>query len=225
MTISDHLARAAATAPQPEAQRRLGTATLIIDADAMFAELLAGYLAVRHDLRIVATSSMLAEAAKASADHRPGLVILNPALPDGSGLGLVETLTAANPAVKVLVIGSAMTLMGIRRGPIPPAVGAVVEKSAGLSRLSREIARLQLDADHSGCGKDIAIILSRRELDVFTQIGHGLTNTEIAARLGISPQTAETHRKSITKKLAATGPRLIRLAVLHVSGITPQSQA
>jgi DNA-binding NarL/FixJ family response regulator len=44
-----------------------------------------------------------------------------------------------------------------------------------------------------------------------------MMNTAIGERLGIRVQTVETHRKSIAKKLQATGVELVRLAVLYVS--------
>lgn len=44
--------------------------------------------------------------------------------------------------------------------------------------------------------------LSKRELDVLRLVGEGLTNTEIAARLYISPKTVEHHVGRIYSKLA-----------------------
>ena len=43
--------------------------------------------------------------------------------------------------------------------------------------------------------------LSPREIDVLKQVAIGLTNKEIADRLGISVNTVLTHRKNITAKL------------------------
>lgn len=54
-------------------------------------------------------------------------------------------------------------------------------------------------------------------MDVFVQIGRGRQTAEIAAELGISPQTVETHRKGITKKLRANGANLVRIAALYVA--------
>ena len=49
--------------------------------------------------------------------------------------------------------------------------------------------------------------LSRRELDVFSLIGQGLSSREIADRLSprISEDTVETHRRHIREKLGITG--------------------
>jgi DNA-binding NarL/FixJ family response regulator len=43
--------------------------------------------------------------------------------------------------------------------------------------------------------------LSNRELQVFQMIGDGLSTQEIARRLGLSPKTVESHRKTIKMKL------------------------
>jgi RNA polymerase sigma factor (sigma-70 family) len=44
--------------------------------------------------------------------------------------------------------------------------------------------------------------LTPREREVLALVATGKTNREIAARLGISPRTVESHRESLMKKLA-----------------------
>jgi two-component system, NarL family, response regulator NreC len=44
-------------------------------------------------------------------------------------------------------------------------------------------------------------ILSEREREVLHLAAEGLGNTELAARLGISPRTVETHRANFMRKL------------------------
>jgi RNA polymerase sigma factor (sigma-70 family) len=44
--------------------------------------------------------------------------------------------------------------------------------------------------------------LTPREREVLALVATGNTNREIAARLGISPRTVESHRESLMKKLA-----------------------
>lgn len=59
--------------------------------------------------------------------------------------------------------------------------------------------------------------LSVRQLEVLRLIGHGLSTTEIARRLEISPKTVETHRVHIKSRLGlATANALIRWAALWV---------
>ena len=43
--------------------------------------------------------------------------------------------------------------------------------------------------------------LSTREVEVLKHIGNGLSNSEIAEKLFLSPKTVETHRTNIMRKL------------------------
>jgi len=64
--------------------------------------------------------------------------------------------------------------------------------------------------------------LTSREREVLQLSAEGRTLPEIAARLGISPRTAETHRTNAMRKLALrTQADLIRYAVRR--GLLPES--
>ena len=56
--------------------------------------------------------------------------------------------------------------------------------------------------------------LCPREQRVLDLLGTGLGSREIALRLGLSLQTVETYRKSLSAKLGVSGARLVRVAVL-----------
>jgi DNA-binding NarL/FixJ family response regulator len=53
-------------------------------------------------------------------------------------------------------------------------------------------------------GPRAASLLTQREIEVLRLVGEGLTNREIAARLFISPKTAEHHVSRIFAKLGLT---------------------
>ena len=56
--------------------------------------------------------------------------------------------------------------------------------------------------------------LTLREREVLSLVAAGYTNVEIAARLGISSRTVETHRANLMRKLGLhTLAELIRLAL------------
>jgi two-component system response regulator NreC len=62
--------------------------------------------------------------------------------------------------------------------------------------------------------------LSARETEVLRLLARGHTNIEIAARLGLSPRTIETHRAHIHRKLALrTRAELVGYALEH--GLLP----
>ena len=59
-------------------------------------------------------------------------------------------------------------------------------------------------------------MLSARERDVFRLLVRGLTTREIAAELGISGKTVDTHRERILKKLGLhSAVELVRYAATN----------
>ena len=67
------------------------------------------------------------------------------------------------------------------------------------------------------CGEErCAPQLTPRERDVLTGIVAGLTNKEIAQRMGVSPATVITHRKNLTEKLGTRSVSALTIfAVAH----------
>lgn len=64
--------------------------------------------------------------------------------------------------------------------------------------------------------------LSTRESQVLTQIAHGLTHSQIATRLNISPHTVDTYVKRIRTKLGiGNKAELTRFALLRDTGSFP----
>ena len=62
-------------------------------------------------------------------------------------------------------------------------------------------------------------LLSRRELDVLRLVGEGLTNSEIGARLFISPKTAEHHMSRIYSKLQLRNRSEVAAYAVRTSGV------
>ena len=59
-------------------------------------------------------------------------------------------------------------------------------------------------------------ILSDRERDVLELIANGMSDAEIAALLGLTPRTVETHRHRILRKLDLNStPKLMKFAIDH----------
>jgi len=61
-----------------------------------------------------------------------------------------------------------------------------------------------------------SIDLSPRQQEVLSLIAHGLTNREIAEKLGLSVRTVEVHRYNLMRRLdVRTVAQLMRQAVAH----------
>ncbi|HEY3443504.1 MAG TPA: response regulator transcription factor [Paludibaculum sp.] len=67
-----------------------------------------------------------------------------------------------------------------------------------------------------GARHDPISLLSAREYQVFSLLVEGVRAKEIAARLGLSPKTVDTHRSNLMKKLDLHDvPALVRFALHH----------
>ena len=194
-----------------------GPAMIVVDPDGIRGTLLAEWFAARHDARVLAVVHSAASAAAALSAHRVDIVCLDPDLPDGCGMALLRRLPHERLPVAAMVLTSGPGLAKARREPPPAKACAVVDRAEGFEKVVIEFGRLLSGAGLASPANLVDGGLSPRETDVFLLIGQGLANAQIAARLGMSQMTAETHRKAITRKLGVTGAGLVRRAALHVA--------
>ena len=76
---------------------------------------------------------------------------------------------------------------------------------------------MSVDAQSDEDPKQSASLLSSRELTILQCVAAGLSSSEIAARLFISPHTVRQHRKNILQKAGAKNvAHLVQIA--HVKG-------
>jgi two-component system nitrate/nitrite response regulator NarL len=179
---------------------------------------------IRHVFRQAAGFEVVAEAASGDQalalahKHEPDVAVLDITMPEMTGLQVAAKLHEELPAVRVVILSMhdnpEYVLEAVRAGAhayllkdlaateLRAAVEAV---HAGESYYSREIAAMlttavrgELEEAQRGQALDS---LTGRERDVLLGIVQGETNKEIAARLGISHRTVETHRESLMRKL------------------------
>jgi len=82
-------------------------------------------------------------------------------------------------------------------------VKAIETVQSGESFFSQDVARVALNQFVRGNNGDgpHSTLLTKREREVLIQIADGLSNKEIASRLGVGVRTVETHRERIMRKL------------------------
>ncbi|MEO0558943.1 MAG: response regulator transcription factor [Bacteroidota bacterium] len=176
------------------------------------------------DLGIVGHVATAQEAIAVLDEVYPCLILAG-----ADGLELVSRLREAGSSLPVLVVASlssdhqdqhaARALRAGARGFLPrssspEAVLAAIRSVLLGHVIVPETVSLPLGTSSTPLSVDA---LSRRQLDVLRRIGLGMTTTEIAAHLGISPKTVETHRAHIKSRLnLSTSNALIRWAALWV---------
>src|SRR6266404_9868755 len=81
-------------------------------------------------------------------------------------------------------------------------VRAIETVESGEAFFSPDVARVALNQFVRGSNEGPApSLLTNREREVLIQIAEGLSNKEIASRLGVGVRTVETHRERIMRKL------------------------
>lgn len=187
---------------------------LIVEDEVMFAHMLAGMLRGIGGLEVVGIAHNRADGLSACEEHRPDLLVLDLALPDGEGVDVARKLAREHPQSRSIVLSGQAATFVLPRG-LRTHIHAVIEKTKAYSVLQREV--LQFLAAQSGAAPatDPESVLSAREREVFRELGRGQANKQIAQRLGIASATVALHRKRIAAKLKTRGAELVRLASLH----------
>ncbi|MBG6057903.1 DNA-binding NarL/FixJ family response regulator [Cryobacterium sp. MP_M5] len=174
------------------------------------------------DFDVVAEAATGAEAVEQVTRHRPDVVLMDIRMPGGDGLWATEQIAAdATLAGTHIVIVTTFELddyvaQAIRAGASgflvkdtepTELIRAVRVAAAGDALLSPGVTRRLLARLESGLrapqGHTSLEPLTAREREVLGLVGRGLTNTEIAVRLFLSPLTAKTHVSRIMSKLGA----------------------
>jgi DNA-binding NarL/FixJ family response regulator len=181
---------------------------------------------VRHGLRrmleerpewqVVAEACDGREAIRLAEQHKPDVAIIDVAMPLLNGIETTRQLVRKVPGLKILVLSMHVDEVYVTQMLRAGASGYLLKDSAdadlfravaavakGQSFFSPAIARLMVDefVRPRPEGLDRYETLSDREREIFQLVAEAKTNKEIAALLGISPSTVETHRARIIQKL------------------------
>jgi DNA-binding NarL/FixJ family response regulator len=156
------------------------------------------------------------EALALAAREQPDLVLLDLDLGGVDGLDILESLQAAAPRSRIIVLtgvcGSELPLRALRlgaRGFVPKGQSADL-----LLRAIRRVRDGELWFDRGIVGSEMTRLmrpsdveagtkLTPRELEIVRLIGDGLSNDEIATRLGISGKTVRNHLTIVFEKTGA----------------------
>jgi len=166
------------------------------------------------------------EALQAVRQHRPDILVLDLRMPGKSGLDVLREMAAeALPTRTVLLtatIEDAEVVEALRLGVggvvlkemAPASVVLCVRKvHAGEPWLEKKSAARALDKlirRESGA-REVAGLLTTRELEIVRMLCRGLRNKEIATQLVISEHTVKVHLRNIYAKLEVDG----RLALMR----------
>lgn len=188
--------------------------------------------AVRNSLRELLTAVSLPVETFASSKEfldsfhpdRPGCLVLDVRLKEGSGLDLQDELAKRDVPLPIIVLTGhgdvPSSVRALKAGafdflqkPPPPAVlleriHAAIESD----RIARSTASARADALENLAS------LTPRERDVMSLLVAGATSKEVASDLGISVRTVEGHRRRVLSKLNVTSAAQLVRVVMNTRG-------
>ena len=203
---------------------------MLADDHQMMREGLAVFVSRQADMEVVAEADNGKTAVALAQKCQPDVLVMDVSMPEMNGLRATEILHESHPTIKVLPLtrhtDAGYLLQLLRAG----ARGYVLKQSGSeeLIRAIRAVAggHSYLDpamteqvvgvVDSSTCAAHWRTNLSNREEEVLRLIAWGAVNRQIAARLGISIKTVESHKANAMSKLGMTNRLdIVRYAVLR----------
>jgi DNA-binding NarL/FixJ family response regulator len=171
---------------------------------------LVAFLGTEPGLNVVAEEGTGEEALEKYRELRPDVVLMDLSMPVMDGVAATKAILEEFPNARIIVLTTYGGDEDIHRALDAGAVGYLVKDMvvADILNVVRTVhggrrgipppvaARL---AEHTP-----RIPLTPREIEVLSMVAQGLSNAEVAARIGRTEGTAKVHLKNILQKLSAT---------------------
>ena len=140
-------------------------------------------------------------------------------LPDPPGCVVLTGLLDDRELGRAIEAGASAVLH--KSTAMPEVIAAVRTVAAGgtvlpASDTSRRLQALARDRERRWHASLLAERITAREREILEHLVFGLGNADIAARLGISPETVQTHIRNLLSKLGASSRlEAVSLALQH----------
>lgn len=189
---------------------------LIADDHKAFREGLASLLREDAEMQIVGAACDGAEAARMAGELRPDVLVTDVAMPGMNGIEAIREIRQVSPGTASVVL-SAFSYDSYVVAAVEAGASAYLLKTQGIDEIAEAIRLV-----HSGrmvFGPEVNAAVRRRvggtsfrsptsreqpsprELQLLMMAGKGLSNKEMAVRLGIGERTVQTHFQNVLAKL------------------------
>jgi len=217
------------------------TTVLIADDQALVRVGLRTILENEPDLSVVAEAGDGVEAIEVTRRHNPDVVLMDVRMPRIDGIEATRQIVRSGVASRVLILttfdldsyvyealkagASGFVLKDMPRDQLVHAVRVVAEDETLLApAVTRRLIGRFLE--HPGVGDHVVVDprlkrLSDRETQVLRLVAQGLSNTEIADQLVVSPTTVKSHVASLLHKLEVRD-RVQAVVLAFQSGLVSQ---
>jgi two-component system, NarL family, response regulator NreC len=189
-------------------------------------------LSSEEDFKVVGESSDGIETVELVERLKPDILVLDIVMGGINGLEVTRQLSKKSPQTGIVILSmhsnEGYVLEALRSGArayilkdntTEDLVKAIREVAAGRRYLSSPLSERAITAYTEKTridSTDPYEQLTTREREILQMAAQGLSNSEIAARLFISPRTVETHRANVMRKLGVRShAELIKYAMLR----------
>jgi DNA-binding NarL/FixJ family response regulator len=181
---------------------------------------------LEKDFKVVARCLDGMETMQAVRKHRPDVLILDIRMPGKDGLEIAREMRKEKLPTRIVLLTAELDedelleslrlgVQGIVLKEMAPQllVQCIRKVHAGEQWIEPRSARQALEKmlRREAGARDIATVLTPREIDLVRMVARGLRNKEIAGKLSISEGTVKVHLHNIYEKLKVEG----RLALLR----------
>ncbi|MBX5147996.1 response regulator [Rhizobium lentis] len=198
---------------------------LLIDNHPLVLDGLKAVLDTFDHIEVAGTAGLAQMGLDIARQIQPQVVLMDINMPKLSGIDAIELFRSELPQVRVVMLSMHDSREYISSSVMRGAAGYVL-KDVSTDEIVAAIETVADGGTYFSSGVFDALMgerteegsdpLTPRERDILGLIVAGRSNREIAEALGITPATAETHRKNLKKKLSiATTAGLIRYALDH----------
>lgn len=187
---------------------------LVVDDHPMVRRGLATFLKVFDDLELAGEAGDGKAAIQLCADLQPDVVLMDMVMPDMDGATATRQIRSRSQSIQVIALTSFKEESLVQNALQAGAIGyllkdvsaeelaqAIRAAHAGRTTLSPEAAQALVQAASKAPAPGLD--LTERERTVLALMVEGLNNTQIAARLTVSPSTIKSHVSNILTKLGA----------------------
>ncbi len=194
------------TSPSPRIR------VLVVDDHTMVRRGLATFLKVFDDLELAGEAASGQAAIQLCTELQPDVVLMDMVMPDMDGATATRLIRKQSGSIQVVALTSFKEEILVQSALQAGAIGyllkdvsadelaqAIRAAHAGRVTLSPEAAQTLVHAASQAPPPEFD--LTERELVVLALMVEGLNNTQIAARLTVSPSTVKSHVSNILSKL------------------------
>ncbi len=193
----------------------MSTKVMLVDDHTLIREGIKQLLEFDGSIEVIEQASDGAECLEKLQHVQPDILLLDINMPNVNGIEVLEEIKKKNNPVKVLILTVHSEVEYLVQAVDIGANGYIL-KDSGSEELKKAIQSI-MDGDsyiqpslipslnsrliNRDLDKEKIAALTKRELEILTQIAGGMFNKEIAINLNISERTVKNHISNIFKKI------------------------